>query len=69
MGKSSTIKVCSLYQAFQVFSRFPNYFAMSLWSEFSHMDTVWCKGEWEIKLLALPTSIVKVVKDETWLAK
>ena len=30
--------------------------------ERGHMATATCKGGWEIKLSALPTSIVKVVK-------
>lgn len=62
-GKGSTIEVCSLYQAFKFSLRLPNYFTIFHWPEFGYMATARCKGSWEIKLLALPTSIVKVVKE------
>lgn len=61
--KGSTIEVCSLYQVFKFFLRLPNYFTMFHWPEFGYMATARCKGGWEIKHLALTTSIVKVVKE------
>lgn len=61
--KAAQFNVSSLFWAFQLFSRIPGGLQLCL------MATARCKGDWEMKLKVLSTSIVKIVREKTWLAR